>query len=171
MAMFSRDQAAPHGGLYSAGRPPAPPVTPRPEMAQPQMPRPQMPRPEMPEHLRPVLEQLLAGTTDDVACRQLHLSPRTFSRRVAELLECLEVRSRFQAGVEAVQRGLLYRTGPMQAPGPRGAMAGPDPGGQLRTPPAGMLRAVPDPARHRPGGGTPVRWPAPPRPGSWPVRS
>lgn len=62
----------------------------------------------MPEHLRPVLEQLLAGSTDDVASRRLNMSPRTFSRRVAELLQCLEVRSRFQAGVEVVQRGLLY---------------------------------------------------------------
>jgi hypothetical protein len=115
MVMFSHGQAAPHGDLVSAAarygeHAPAPP--------------------RIPEHLRPVLEQLLDGTTDDVASRRLNMSPRTFSRRVAELLDCLHVRSRFQAGVEAVQCGLLYHPGPN--PGPQ-------------------LRAMPDAAGNRPG--------------------
>lgn len=76
-----------------------------------------MDRPLLPAHLRPVLEQLLAGTTDDVASRRLNMSTRTFSRRVAELLECLQARSRFQAGVQAVQRGLLHQAVPPQAAG------------------------------------------------------
>jgi DNA-binding NarL/FixJ family response regulator len=63
----------------------------------------------MPEHLRPVFEQLLTGITDIAASRHLNMSPRTFSRRVAELLDWLEAGSRFEAGVRAAQRGLLYR--------------------------------------------------------------
>lgn len=82
-----------------------------------------MDRPLLPAHLRPVLEQLLAGTTDDVASRRLNMSTRTFSRRVAELLECLQARSRFQAGVEAVHRGLLHQTVPTQAAGPHPSQA------------------------------------------------
>ncbi len=66
-----------------------------------------------PEHLLPVVQQLLTGATDLTASRQLGLSPRTYSRRVSELLEYLGVESRFQAGVEAARRGWL--------PHPRGA--------------------------------------------------
>lgn len=60
-----------------------------------------------PEHLLPVVQQLLTGATDLTASRQLGLSPRTYSRRVSELLEYLGVESRFQAGVEAARRGWL----------------------------------------------------------------
>lgn len=60
-----------------------------------------------PEHLVPVVQQLLTGATDLTASRQLGLSPRTYSRRVSELLEYLGVESRFQAGVEAARRGWL----------------------------------------------------------------
>lgn len=58
-----------------------------------------------PRHLAPVLEALLAGTTDEVACRRLGLAPRTYSRRLAELLALLGVTSRFQAGAAACRRG------------------------------------------------------------------
>ncbi|MEV0001530.1 hypothetical protein AB0H28_04490 [Micromonospora sp. NPDC050980] len=62
-------------------------------------------RAPVPEHLVPVLAQLLTGAPDTAACRRLNMSPRTFSRRVAELLDHIGVESRFQAGVEAVRRG------------------------------------------------------------------
>jgi DNA-binding NarL/FixJ family response regulator len=60
-----------------------------------------------PEHLQPVVQQLLSGATDITASRLLGLSPRTYSRRVSELLDYLGVESRFQAGVEAARRGWL----------------------------------------------------------------
>jgi DNA-binding CsgD family transcriptional regulator len=58
-----------------------------------------------PEGYRDVLEQLRLGVTDQTASRQLNISPRTFSRRVADLLDYLGVKTRFQAGVEAARRG------------------------------------------------------------------
>lgn len=64
-------------------------------------------RGRVPEHLAPVLAQLLTGVPDITASRKLNMSPRTFSRRVAELLEYIGVESRFQAGVEAVRRGWI----------------------------------------------------------------
>ncbi|WP_407565519.1 hypothetical protein [Streptomyces sp. 184] len=60
-----------------------------------------------PPHLVPVLAELSRGTPDTVACRNLHMSPRTYSRRVAELLEHLGAESRFQGGAQAVRRGWL----------------------------------------------------------------
>ncbi|MFC5291172.1 BTAD domain-containing putative transcriptional regulator [Actinokineospora guangxiensis] len=60
-----------------------------------------------PAHLRAVLEQLLSGATDTTASRRLGLSPRTYSRRVSELLDYLGVDSRFQAGAEALHRGWI----------------------------------------------------------------
>ncbi|MDJ1134572.1 hypothetical protein NMN56_021930, partial [Streptomyces iconiensis] len=60
-----------------------------------------------PAHLEPILEQLLCGATDLTASRRLGLSPRTFSRRVSELLEYLGVATRFQAGAEAYNRGWI----------------------------------------------------------------
>jgi len=60
---------------------------------------------QVPEHLVPVLEQLVQGGTDLTASRRLKVSPRTFSRRVAELLEYLHVQTRFQCGAEIVNRG------------------------------------------------------------------
>jgi hypothetical protein len=59
----------------------------------------------LPAHLCPVLEQLLLGVPDATASRRLNMSPRTFSRRVAELLELLGVATRFQGGVLAAQLG------------------------------------------------------------------
>jgi DNA-binding NarL/FixJ family response regulator len=62
---------------------------------------------DLPEHLIPVLAQLLTGATDVTASQRLGMSPRTFSRRVSELLEHLGVVSRFQAGVAAASQGWL----------------------------------------------------------------
>ncbi len=61
----------------------------------------------LPSRLAVVLSALALGEPDDVACRRLGLSPRTYSRRVAELLAILGVDNRFQAGVEAARRGWL----------------------------------------------------------------
>ena len=48
--------------------------------------------------LIPVLAELVAGSTDRVACRNLLVSPRTYSRRLAELLDAIGVDTRFQCG-------------------------------------------------------------------------
>jgi hypothetical protein len=61
-------------------------------------------RPALPEHLFPVVRELLTGAPDTTACRRLGMSPRTFGRRVSELLEFLNVSTRFQAGVVLARR-------------------------------------------------------------------
>ncbi|MEU4194349.1 LuxR C-terminal-related transcriptional regulator [Kribbella sp. NPDC026611] len=50
---------------------------------------------------------LTAGFKDDAIARQLGLSSRTVGRRVAELMEALGARTRFQAGIHAQRRQLL----------------------------------------------------------------
>lgn len=60
-----------------------------------------------PAHLRPVLDAILAGMTDEAAATRLGMSPRTYSRRVGELLDVLGTASRFRAGVEAARRGWI----------------------------------------------------------------
>ena len=52
-----------------------------------------------------ILEQLMAGATDEVIARKLGIGLRTVRRRIAELMTDLGVDTRFQAGVEAVRRG------------------------------------------------------------------
>lgn len=69
--------------------------------------RPTLDRPDLSGPLREVLEVLESGVKDEVACRQLGLSQRTFSRRARELLSRLGAATRFQAGMEAVRRGWL----------------------------------------------------------------
>lgn len=59
----------------------------------------------LPVHLRPVLQTLLAGLTDEAASTRLGMSGRTYSRRVGELLTALGTTSRFRAGAEAARRG------------------------------------------------------------------
>jgi sugar-specific transcriptional regulator TrmB len=49
---------------------------------------------------------LVAGLGDQAIARQLGVSPRTLSRQLATLMELLGARTRFQAGVLAVARGL-----------------------------------------------------------------
>jgi len=57
---------------------------------------------------RRLLLQLLAdGAKDERIARTLGWSLRTVRRRVAELMDEFHVETRFQAGVEAVRRGLL----------------------------------------------------------------
>lgn len=53
---------------------------------------------EVPQDLAPVLGELFLGSTDCAASRHLCMSPRTYSRRVAELLQYLSVDTRFQCG-------------------------------------------------------------------------
>jgi hypothetical protein len=60
-----------------------------------------------PSRLVALLPALASGEPDEVACRGLGLPPRTYSRRVAELLALLGARTRFQAGAEAARRGWL----------------------------------------------------------------
>ncbi|WMX46454.1 hypothetical protein [Streptomyces roseicoloratus] len=60
---------------------------------------------ELPSQLRPVLDALLAGLTDETAAARLGMSPRTYSRRVGELMAALGTTSRFRAGAEAARRG------------------------------------------------------------------
>jgi hypothetical protein len=54
-----------------------------------------------------LLEQLMAGATDEVIARKLGIGLRTVRRRVAALMTDLGVDTRFQAGVEAARRGWL----------------------------------------------------------------
>jgi hypothetical protein len=54
-----------------------------------------------------LLSCLCSGFTDERAAREMKLSVRTYRRRVAELCQALEARSRFEAGVKACCRGLI----------------------------------------------------------------
>lgn len=51
------------------------------------------------------LELLASGLTDRVAAAHLNISERTYRRQVAELMDRLGARSRFEAGVRAAARG------------------------------------------------------------------
>ena len=54
-----------------------------------------------------LLSLLAVGLSDRAIARELAVSPRTLSRQLALLTESLGVKSRFQAGMQAVKRGLL----------------------------------------------------------------
>jgi hypothetical protein len=54
-----------------------------------------------------VLDLLGQGIKDETAARRLGLGVRTYRRRVAELMEALGAESRFQAGVQARELGLV----------------------------------------------------------------
>ncbi|WP_254885789.1 response regulator transcription factor [Streptomyces sp. NA02950] len=56
---------------------------------------------------RRILECLRTGHTDEVAAREMQVSLRTYRRYVAEIMRELGANSRFQAGVRAVEMGLL----------------------------------------------------------------
>lgn len=60
-----------------------------------------------PESARRILECLRTGHTDEVAARDMQVSLRTYRRYVAEIMRGLGANSRFQAGVRAVEMGLL----------------------------------------------------------------
>jgi hypothetical protein len=62
-------------------------------------------------HLLPVLACLREGVSDRVGAARLGLSPRTYTRRVNELLKELGATSRFQAGILAAQRGWIASSG------------------------------------------------------------
>ncbi|MEZ0070329.1 DNA-binding CsgD family transcriptional regulator/sugar-specific transcriptional regulator TrmB [Streptacidiphilus sp. MAP12-20] len=61
----------------------------------------------MPPQERAVLVLLADGHTDEAIAKRLGVSPRTARRIAAELMERLQARSRFEAGVHAVQDGFL----------------------------------------------------------------
>jgi DNA-binding CsgD family transcriptional regulator/sugar-specific transcriptional regulator TrmB len=68
------------------------------------------PRPDcrgMPPQEAEVLKLLTMGLTDAAIARKLGVSPRTARRIAADLMNRLEARSRFEAGVHAVQDGWL----------------------------------------------------------------
>ncbi|MEU6484908.1 LuxR C-terminal-related transcriptional regulator [Streptomyces sp. NPDC046887] len=54
-----------------------------------------------------ILERLRTGNTDEAAARELNVSLRTYRRYVAEIMRELNASSRFQAGVRAMEFGLL----------------------------------------------------------------
>jgi hypothetical protein len=54
-----------------------------------------------------ILEGLMLGAKDEALARQLGVSLRTVRRRVADLMDELGATTRFQAGMEAVRRGLV----------------------------------------------------------------
>jgi predicted transcriptional regulator len=96
---------------------------------------------------RLLLQQLANGAKDEQIARALGLSLRTVRRRVAEILEELGVNSRFQAGVEAVRRGWVYRrvtAGSSRTRPARGASRGCARGRRARRPPRSR-----SPARRR----------------------
>jgi DNA-binding CsgD family transcriptional regulator len=61
----------------------------------------------LPPHLKATLDELASGATDSQAAHNLHVSPRTLSRHVAQLTEHLGAQNRLQAGVVATRRGLV----------------------------------------------------------------
>jgi DNA-binding NarL/FixJ family response regulator len=64
----------------------------------------------MPPQEAETLRLLAQGFTDEAIAKRLAVSPRTARRIAADLLERLEARSRFEAGVHAVQNGWLPPT-------------------------------------------------------------
>jgi DNA-binding CsgD family transcriptional regulator/sugar-specific transcriptional regulator TrmB len=64
----------------------------------------------MPAQERAALEMLAKGYTDEAIAKRLGVSPRTARRIAADLFERLDARSRFEAGVHAVQDGWLSAT-------------------------------------------------------------
>lgn len=58
---------------------------------------------------RAVVRALAFGGTDETVARRLGVSPRTLRRRIATVMVHLDATSRFQAGAEAAQAGLIPR--------------------------------------------------------------
>lgn len=58
-----------------------------------------------------LLTMLASGLKDDAIARHLDISSRTVGRRVADLMDGLGARTRFQAGVHAQRRSLLRAPG------------------------------------------------------------
>ncbi|MFD1150605.1 helix-turn-helix transcriptional regulator [Saccharothrix hoggarensis] len=67
---------------------------------------------ELSRRERELLTLLFAGSTDESAAARLDVSVRTVRRMVADIMNRLGARSRFQAGAKAADRGwLLQRAG------------------------------------------------------------
>ncbi|SFB43935.1 regulatory protein, luxR family [Amycolatopsis marina] len=64
-------------------------------------------REELSEQDRIVITLMAAGVTDEAIARRLQLSRRTVVRRITALLDRLGATTRFQAGVQAANRGWL----------------------------------------------------------------
>ncbi len=62
---------------------------------------------DVPDLDRRLLTMLAAGMKDDSIARQLDISSRTVGRRVADLMDRIGARTRFEAGVHAQRRGLI----------------------------------------------------------------
>ena len=60
-----------------------------------------------PDLRRFLLEQLVAGATDEIISRKLGISLRTVRRRVATMMDDVGADTRFQLGVEATRRGWI----------------------------------------------------------------
>jgi hypothetical protein len=93
----------------------------------------------VPDHLRPVLVTLLSEATDAAACQRLDVSGRTYSRRLAELLDYFDSRTRFQAGVKLGLSGLVITPGHQSAAEVAAAAPG-ERGGRLIRPARGAAR-------------------------------
>jgi DNA-binding CsgD family transcriptional regulator len=91
-----RTLAASHDLLWSATQVDTPPAT----------------ASRLPPYLGAVVAELATGVTDAAAARNLHVSERTVSRRVGEILDRLGATSRFQAGVVAAHSGLVRDLAP-----------------------------------------------------------
>ncbi|KQZ70009.1 hypothetical protein ASD66_09995 [Nocardioides sp. Root151] len=63
--------------------------------------------PDLDDEQRLMLRLFADGLTDQAIARQLGVAPRTFTRKTRLLFEQLGIESRFQAGVQAVRRGLV----------------------------------------------------------------
>jgi len=61
------------------------------------------------EEERRLLTMLTAGVPDRAAAKQLGVSPRTYQRRLQDLITRLEAETRFQAGLAAGMRGWITR--------------------------------------------------------------
>jgi len=66
--------------------------------------------------LADVLSELLQGATDESGAQHLHISLRTYRRKVKDLLELLGAASRFQAGAVAEHRRYLDLVRPAHLP-------------------------------------------------------
>ncbi|WP_331721279.1 LuxR C-terminal-related transcriptional regulator [Streptomyces sp. NBC_00212] len=57
---------------------------------------------------RSVLRRMRSGMKDDAIARELGISSRTLTRMIATVMDALDARSRFEAGVKAKELGLLH---------------------------------------------------------------
>lgn len=53
---------------------------------------------------------LASGLTDEVAAREMHISLRTYRRRVADIMRTVGASSRFQAGLLAAHHGIPHQS-------------------------------------------------------------